>query len=117
VVIGVIGLDALDRSIDEETVHRSQLFCNLTGKKTGEIIDHSSIVALIGAAHGLFKNAPDGAQKIVLLNKADTEALMLQGQQIAREIAGQTPARSCIVASMQQQKFYRLPQDGSGNGT
>ena len=111
-VIGVIGLDALDKSIDEETVHRSALFCSLTGKTTGDTIDQASIVELIRADTGLFKSAPVAARKIVLLNKADTEALMLQGQQIARELSGLRASPSCCVASLQQQKFYRLPQGG-----
>jgi len=112
VVIGVIGLDALGKPIDDETVHRSVLFCSLTGKKAGNTIDQASIVELIRADTGLFKNAPVAARKIVLLNKADTEALMLQGQQIALELSGRRASPSCCVASLQQQKFYRLPQGG-----
>ena len=109
VVIGVIGLDALDKSIDEETVHRSNLFCSLTKKKAGNTIDQASIVELIRDDNGLFKNVPDIAKKIVLLNKADTEALMLQGQQIAHELSGRRASLSCCVASLQQNTFYRIP--------
>ena len=41
-VIGVIGLDALGKAIDEETIHRCELFCSLTGKKAGNTIDREA---------------------------------------------------------------------------
>lgn len=102
-VIGVIGLDALGTSIDDDTVHRSGLFCSLTGKTTGDTIDREALVRLIAADNGLFKNASARSRKIVLLNKADTAELRQQAELIAQALArlpGSAPG--CIIASLQQ---------------
>ena len=108
-VIGVIGLDALGKPIDEETVHRSGLFCSLTGSIPGDTLGPEDIIKLIRADAGLFKNAPGAAEKIVLLNKADTDALLQQAQLISRGLAGPPAAADgCIAASLQQQKIYTL---------
>ncbi len=108
-VIGVIGLDALGKPIDDDTVHRSSIFCSLTGSTAGDLLGPENIVKLIRADAGLFKNAPGAAEKIVLLNKADTDALLQQAQLISRGLAGPPAAADgCIAASLQQQKIYTL---------
>jgi len=70
-VIGVIGLDALGKAITEDYVHRPNLFCTITGKKMGDIIDRKCLRDLILSEDGLFKGAPQGCRKYVVLNKAD----------------------------------------------
>ena len=79
-VIGVIGLDCLGKAVTEENIHRCSIFCACTGKKPGEMIDRESIVRLIRAENGLFKGAPAESRKVLLLNKADTEALSQPGR-------------------------------------
>ena len=109
-VIGVIGLDALGKEISEENIHRLELFCACTGKNPGELIDRQSIIELILAEKGLFKGAPPSSRKVVLLNKADNELLVSQGEQIAQELARlHATMHGCIVAALQQEKIYMLP--------
>jgi probable selenium-dependent hydroxylase accessory protein YqeC len=69
--LGLIGLDALGKKANDENVHRSRLFCNVTGAKENDRIDERMIARLIISRKGLFKNVPDGCRRIVLLNKAD----------------------------------------------
>ena len=106
-VIGVIGLDSLGKDVSEENIHRCKLFCACTGKKPGEPIDRESIIRLITSENGLFKGAPAASQKVVLLNKADNELLVNQGEQIAQELARlHAPVHGCIVAALQQEVFF-----------
>jgi len=70
-VIGVIGLDALGKTITDEYVHRPNLFCSITGKKMGETIDRKCIIDLIRSEDGSFKDVPQGCRKYVVFNKAD----------------------------------------------
>ncbi len=70
-VIGVIGLDALGKGITEDYVHRPSLFCSITGKKMGDTIDRKCLIDLILSEDGLFKDAPQGCGRYVVLNKAD----------------------------------------------
>jgi hypothetical protein len=71
VVIGVVGLDAVGASMDERMVHRPELFGPLVGCALGETITTSHIARLAESPSGLFKGVPDGASRILLLNKAD----------------------------------------------
>ncbi len=57
-IIGVIGLDALGQPITDEHVHRPELFCTVTGKRMGDLIDRECLVRLIVAENGLFRNVP-----------------------------------------------------------
>jgi probable selenium-dependent hydroxylase accessory protein YqeC len=108
VAIGVIGLDALGKAIEEETVHRCELFCACTGKKPGERIDRESCIKLILSENGLFKGTPPASRKIVLLNKADTAELQTQAELIARELATQQTHLGCISASLHQGSYMVL---------
>jgi probable selenium-dependent hydroxylase accessory protein YqeC len=71
VVIGVFGLDILGTQLCEENVFRSEIFEKITSCKQGEKITVSHIIKLIKNDEGLFKNAPNGAKKILLANKLD----------------------------------------------
>jgi probable selenium-dependent hydroxylase accessory protein YqeC len=71
IVIGVVGLDALGRPMDERVVHRPELFGPLVGCAPGEMITVAHVARLAASPLGLFKGAPATARCIVLLNKAD----------------------------------------------
>lgn len=72
--VGVIGLDSLGQPFSDKTVHRADLFSQITGAKAGDPITGEHLFALAVHPQGLFKGAPSGAVKIVLLNKADVLA-------------------------------------------
>ena len=68
-VVGLIGLDGLGRPMDGATVHRPELFAELTGCAPGAPITWAHLAALVGAPQGLFKGA--GGPRVLILNKAD----------------------------------------------
>jgi probable selenium-dependent hydroxylase accessory protein YqeC len=73
-VVGVVGLDAIGKPMDERTVHRPALFSAVTGCAAGSPIGWDHVVALVRHPQGLFKGAR--GRRVVLLNKAD-ESLLL----------------------------------------
>ncbi len=89
-VFGVIGLDALGSVISGETVFRTEEFCAVTGKHQGDTVDRQALVNLITSAEGLFRNAPPEAEKIVVLNKADSAEAVQQGVETGSYIAKRT---------------------------
>jgi probable selenium-dependent hydroxylase accessory protein YqeC len=100
-VIGVIGLDALGKAITEEHVHRPELFCSVTGKNMGDIIDRQCLVSLIISKNGLFKNVGEGCRKLVVLNKADYPDREEEGRLVANELKRtQAPPDDLIIAAM-----------------
>jgi probable selenium-dependent hydroxylase accessory protein YqeC len=74
VVIGVVGLDALGRPMDERVVHRPEIFGPLVDCAPGESITAAHIARLASSSDGFFKNSPAKAMRVVLLNKADLVA-------------------------------------------
>lgn len=83
-IIGVIGADCLGQPVTEENVHRSALFCKVTGAHEGEPITARHIISLISHTDGLFRHADPAVPKVVFLNKCDTmdERAKLQAKDI-----------------------------------
>lgn len=73
-VIGVVGLEAIGKPMDERVVHRPELFGPLVGCAPGERIAAVHVARLASASEGLFKATPVAAHRVVLLNKADLVA-------------------------------------------
>jgi len=77
-LIGVIGIDALGLSLQEENVFRSQIFSRLTGLNLGEKVGIEALAFLICHPEGLFKGAPPGCCRHLFINKAeDSEGLKM----------------------------------------
>ncbi|MGD1012582.1 MAG: selenium cofactor biosynthesis protein YqeC [Acidimicrobiales bacterium] len=94
VVIGVVGLDCVGRSMDAATVHRPERFQAVTGCPMGAPVQLAHVATLVRAPKGLFKSAPPGSRRIVLLNKADRCVLP------AAEVLGQILASGAIEADL-----------------
>jgi probable selenium-dependent hydroxylase accessory protein YqeC len=70
-VLGLIGLDCLGRPMDAASVHRPERFGPVAGCAAGEAIRPEHLLALVRSRSGLFRGAPPGARRALLLNKAD----------------------------------------------
>lgn len=70
-ILGVIGLDSVGKPVSEDNVHRSGLFMSITDSRPGDIITCGHLYKLIHHPMGLFRSAPRGVKKVVLLNKTD----------------------------------------------
>lgn len=79
ITIGVIGMDCIDTIIDDENVHRSDLFLNLL-REDLKVIDNNAIIKLILSENGLFKESI--GRKIVLLNKAKSNSMIKHAKEI-----------------------------------
>ena len=70
-VVGLVGLDAVGKPLDDRVAHRPELLGRLVGCAPGEAISPERILLLAASPEGLFKGTPPGATRILLLNKAD----------------------------------------------
>ena len=106
--IGVIGLDAVGKPITEEYVHRPELFCSVVKRCMGELIDTEAVVNLIVSPQGLFKGAPEGCAKYVLLNKADNAQSQVNAGAILTGLLKRDaiPVNCCIIGSLSSGKVY-----------
>ena len=106
-VIGVIGLDALGKTITEEYVHRPNLFCSITGKKIGDVIDRKCLTDLILSEDGLFKDTPPGCRRYVVFNKADHADRDKEARMTVHELLKmQAPIHSFIIAAADKRCIY-----------
>ncbi|SDL10716.1 selenium cofactor biosynthesis protein YqeC [Natronincola ferrireducens] len=105
--IGIIGLDALNKPINNDWVHREKLFSELTGKAIGDRIDIKTIVKLIIDSQGLFKNTSPSSEKYLILNKADNTKRENLGKAIMEEFKKwETPLTAGIIAAMEAEEEY-----------
>lgn len=106
--IGVIGLDAVGNPINEEYVHRLELFCNVVKRLPGEILDEEAVVNLIVSPQGLFKGVPDGCKKYVVLNKAENAQRRTYARNILIRLLKQdyVPVTMCVIAAMARNRIY-----------
>ena len=70
-VIGVIGLDCLGWPMGSETVHRPERFAAVAGCPPGAPVEWAHLVSLARHPEGLFKEAPPGIPRAIVLNKID----------------------------------------------
>lgn len=85
-ILGIVGLDGLERSMDAATVHRPEAFSAVTGCASGAPIRLPHLAALARSPLGLFKGAPTRARRVLVLNKADR--CPMAPEAILRELCG-----------------------------
>lgn len=70
-VVGVVGLDAIGKPLEEAWVFRWEIYGSLVGLARGEEVTPESVATLALHPEGLFRGAPPRATKILWLNKLD----------------------------------------------
>ncbi len=69
--IGLLGLSALGRPLDRESVFRPERAASVTGLAEGEAIGLDAYGALLARPDGIFRGCPEGARLIGFLNQSD----------------------------------------------
>lgn len=94
--IGLIGLDSLGKRINEENVHRSQIFLQIVGKNPEDQIEALDIVKLVTDPKGLFKDAL--GERILVLNKYSEDKL--QAVEIIKEKLRQLQFGKLVIVNI-----------------
>jgi len=85
-VLGVIGIDAVGRTLNEDNFHRAGIFLKAKHYDLNYKIDVDMVASLIGWEKGLFKDVPSNARKLLILNKVDNSERRNIAQEIARKV-------------------------------
>ncbi|MDD5015430.1 MAG: selenium cofactor biosynthesis protein YqeC [Atribacterota bacterium] len=85
-LIGVLGIDALGLSLQEENVWRSEIFSQLTGLKLGEKIGIEALSLLICHPKGLFKGAPPDCRCHLFINKVEDLSDLKAAEELIFEV-------------------------------
>ncbi len=102
-IIYVVGLNAIGKPLNDEHVHRPEIFSQLTNLEINESITSESIIKALTHSQGGLKNIPRHAKKIALLNQADTSELQSVGGSMAKQLLNHFD--SVLVGSLQQGNF------------
>ena len=82
-VVAVMGLDAMGAQLDEATAFRLEQVMTVTGLEPGDILTPTALAKVFLHPAGLFKGTPEGARRVVFLNKGD----LITGEGKAEELA------------------------------
>jgi len=85
-LVGVIGIDALSLSLQEENVFRSQIFSQLTGLNLGEKVGIEALAFLICHSQGLFKGVPPGCRRHLFINKVEDSKGLKMAEELTFEV-------------------------------
>ncbi len=85
-VVVVAGLKGLGKPLTGEWVHRADHFAALSGLRPGQEITTEALSKVLLDKHGGLKSIPCGARRRVILNQADTPALISQAEMIGRTL-------------------------------
>jgi molybdenum cofactor cytidylyltransferase len=111
-VVVVSGLAGLGEPLDEEHVHRSELFSRLSGLAQGQPVSAEGLARVLLHPQGGLKNIPAGARKVVLLNQADDEVSIAEGKQIAPRLLDEYDA--VLVAALEKQSIWQVSEPIGG---
>jgi molybdenum cofactor cytidylyltransferase len=111
-VAQVVGLTGLGKPLNEEHVHRPEIFSKLSGLNIAERITPDALVRVLTHAEGGKKNIPTNAREVVLLNQADTLELQAAAQRMAQALLPTYDA--VIIASLSQEKIFAVHEPIAG---
>jgi probable selenium-dependent hydroxylase accessory protein YqeC len=106
-VIAMMGLDALGRPFGPESVFRFERFQTMTDLPPGRGLDPKNLACAFVLPEGVFKGSPEGARRVVFLNKQD----LLADQAGARELAGLIlerapfPLERIVIGSLKEDAY------------
>jgi molybdenum cofactor cytidylyltransferase len=95
-VIVVLGLSGLGKPLDEQWVHRVDLFARLSGLSGGEKINVLSLAKVVNSPQGGLKAIRKDMQRIIILNQADTKKVQSDAYRLARYLL---PHYSAVLVS------------------
>ena len=100
VVVGLVGLSALGRPLDEEHVFAARRLAGLTGARPGQRVDPQVAAQLIGHPAGLFKGTPSQASRVLFLNQSDLPNAREEGLALIQILGRQAVGLRVVMASL-----------------
>ena len=85
-VIGMIGLSAIGKDLDDVWVTGAENFAKISGQDSNGKVTEQAIANFATDANGIFMDAPAEARKILFLNQADISATREAGCRVAELI-------------------------------
>jgi len=111
-VVHIVGLSCLGKSLNEENIHRPEIFSKLSGLRIEEQITQNALIKVVTHTEGGLKNIPTNAKKTIVLNQADTPELQSIAHGMSHSLL--SSFHSVIVASLKQEKVFAVHEPVAG---
>lgn len=111
-VVQVVGLSAIGKTLEHEFVHRPEVFSKITGLPVGEKITASAVAHMLTHPESGLKNAPEEAERIILLNQADTPDHQATAHGMADALL--TKYERVVIASLLKKNIYAVHEPIAG---
>ena len=111
-VVQVVGLSALGKTLSNETVHRAELYSEISGLSHGETIHADSMTRALLHPNGGLKNIPDNAHKVVLLNQADSAELQAAAHRMVQPLL--SGYDSILISSLLHEQIHAVHEPIAG---
>ena len=82
--VGIIDIQSLGMVINEDKVHRSKIFCIITGAEEGDTVKFEHLLKLIIHPKGLFKGSL--GKRILYINKVEEPTHLTLAEQLVKEV-------------------------------
>ena len=103
-VVHVTGLNALGKPLNNDSVHRAEMFSNISGLAIGEPITVQAIINAMIHPDGGLKNSPQGVQKVAVLNQADTADLQSSASRMVQPLL--STYNSVVISCLRENKVF-----------
>ncbi len=111
-VVLVAGLAGLGKQLNDEFVHRPELFSSLSRLDSGEVIDVNAFVRVLLHENGGLKNIPQSARRSVLLNQTDTPELQAAAHAMANSLLSKFD--SVVISNLEQKVIHAVHEKVAG---
>jgi molybdenum cofactor cytidylyltransferase len=111
-VVTVAGLSGLGKSLDDETVHHSELFAVLGDLAIGSPVSADALTRVLISKKGGCKGLPPDARKVILLNQADTEDRQATARAMVPSLLNAFDA--VVVASLGDSEVFAVHERTAG---
>lgn len=92
-VVAILGLDGVEKELNDENVFQAERVSRLTGIPVGRRITEEGMAILMVHPEGLFKGTPPSSKQVAFLNKVDIPDGLMKGSRIAQKIFGSYHSR------------------------
>lgn len=111
-VLQVAGLAGLGKLLNDEFVHRPELFSKLSGLNIGEPLTPESLIRVLAHVEGGLKNIPIGARVSTLLNQADTPELQSLAHGMVQPLLA--TYHSVVISNLKEEKILAVHEPIAG---
>jgi len=101
-VVPVVGIDALDQPLNDQSTHRAGQIGHLSGTPLRESITLETIASVLCHPQGGLKNVPAAARVVPLINKVEAEPQQVAAQTLADRLLSRTQIDAVAIGAVQQ---------------